>query len=256
MDYGLIGGRLGHSYSKGIHEKLADYSYELCPLTNDEFEPFMREHAFKAINVTIPYKQRVIPFLDAMDPKAEAIGAVNTIVNRDGKLTGYNTDYDGFQYTLDKHGIDVKEKKVLILGNGGAAQAVKACVRDGGAREMILVRRSHDEECISYDEVFESHTDVDIIINTSPVGMFPEVDAQPIDLKPFTKCTAVLDLIYNPLVTKLTAQAEALGMAGITGLEMLIAQAKVAVEIFLNTTIDDTKIEEIYRQMLPELSHS
>ena len=249
MDYGLIGGRLGHSYSKTIHEQLADYSYELCPLSDEEFDPFMEAHAFKAINVTIPYKQRVIPYLDALNPKAEAIGAVNTIVNRDGKLTGYNTDYDGFMYTLVKHEIDLKDKKVLILGNGGAAQAVKACVRDGGAAKTVIVRRSADEECVTYEEVYEKHTDVDVIINTSPVGMYPETDAQPIDLKPFTKCKAVLDLIYNPLVTRLTAQAESLGMAGITGLEMLVAQAKVAVEIFLGTTIDDGRIDEIYRQL-------
>ncbi|MEE3468489.1 MAG: shikimate dehydrogenase [Eubacterium sp.] len=247
MDYGLIGGRLGHSFSKEIHEKLADYTYELCPLTSEEFDPFMREHDFRAINVTIPYKQRVIPYLDALDPKAEAIGAVNTIVNREGKLTGYNTDYDGFWYTLAKHAVDLKDKKVLILGNGGAAQAVKACVRDGGAKEMLLVRRSKDDQCISYDEVYEKHTDVDVIINTSPVGMFPEVDAQPIDLIPFTQCQVVLDLIYNPIETKLTAQAKSLGMAGITGLEMLIAQAKVAVEIFLDCRIDDSRIDEIYQ---------
>jgi len=253
MNYGLIGGRLGHSYSKVIHEQLADYTYELCPLSEEEFEPFMREHAFKAINVTIPYKQRVIPFLDKLDPKAEAIGAVNTIVNRDGELAGYNTDYDGFKYTLDKHEIDLTDKKVLILGNGGAAQAVKACVRDGGAREMVLVRRSKDDECISYDEVYDKHADVDVIINTSPVGMFPEVDAQPVDLTGFSKCKAVLDLIYNPLTTKLTAQAESLGMAGITGLEMLVAQAKVAVEIFLDTTIDDGRIDEIYRRLKDDL---
>ncbi len=253
MEYGLIGGKLGHSYSKEIHEELADYTYELCPLREDEFEPFMTAHTFKAINVTIPYKQRVIPFLDELDTHAAAIGAVNTIVNRDGRLFGYNTDYHGFNYTLRQHQVDLKDKKVLIIGNGGAAQAIKACVKDGGAGEMVIVRRSADDECVSYDEVFETHTDVDVIINTSPVGMFPEVDAKPIDLTPFTDCKVVLDLIYNPLVTKLTAQAESLGMAGITGLEMLIAQAKVAVEIFLDKKIEDGKIDEIYRRMKADL---
>ena len=253
MDYGLIGGKLGHSYSKEIHEELADYSYDLCPLSDDEFIPFMEAHEFKAINVTIPYKKRVIPYLDELDKKAEAIGAVNTIVNRGGKLFGYNTDYDGFNYMLQKHGVELAGKKVLVIGNGGAAQAIKACVKDGGAAETVIVRRSSDEECVTYEEVMAGHTDCDVIINTSPVGMYPEVDAQPIDLKPFSKCEAVLDLIYNPLTTKLVAQARELGMKGITGLEMLIAQAKVAVEIFLDIQIDDARIDEIYQRMVTEL---
>ena len=250
MDYGLIGGRLGHSYSKEIHEELADYTYELGPLTEEEFAPFMEEHAFKAINVTIPYKQKVIPYLESMDAKASKIGAVNCIVNREGKLYGYNTDYDGFGYMLDKHDVDVAGKKVLVIGNGGAAQAVKACLSDRGCKEMVIVRRGHDDESITYDEVYQSHTDVDVVVNTSPVGMFPEVDASPIDLTSFEKCKAVIDLIYNPAETKLTAQAKSLGMKGVTGLEMLIAQAKVAVEIFLDTQIDDDEIEKIYKKMV------
>ncbi len=249
MDYGLIGGRLGHSYSKEIHEKLADYVYELCPLKEDEFAPFMEKHDFKAINVTIPYKQRVIPYLESMDEKASAIGAVNCIVNREGKLYGYNTDYDGFGYMLKKHGIEVAGKKVLVIGNGGAAQAVKACVRDLGCGELVIVRRGRDDESITYDEVYASHTDVDVIVNTSPVGMFPEVDETPIDLSSFDKCTAVVDLIYNPAETKLTTQAKDLGKVGVTGLEMLIAQAKVAVEIFLDKKIDDVVIDDIYQVM-------
>lgn len=250
MDYGLIGGRLGHSYSKEIHEELADYTYELCPLSETEFEPFMEKHEFKAINVTIPYKQRVIPYLEEMDAKAAKIGAVNCIVNRGGKLYGYNTDYDGFGYMLDKHGVEVEGKKVLVIGNGGAAQAVKACLYDRGCAEMVIVRRGHDGEAITYDEVYEKHTDVDVVVNTSPVGMFPDVDQTPIDLTPFEKCSAVIDLIYNPAETKLTAQAKELGKLGVTGLEMLIAQAKVAVEIFLDTAIDDGEIERIYNNWL------
>lgn len=253
MDYGLIGGKLGHSYSKEIHEELADYSYELCPLSDEEFIPFMHAHEFKAINVTIPYKKRVIPYLAELDEKAAAIGAVNTIVNRDGKLFGYNTDYDGFNYMLRKHEVQIAGKKALVIGNGGAAQAIKACIRDAGAGELVIVRRSKDEESITYDEVLDKHTDCEVIINTSPVGMYPEVDAQPIDLKPFTKCEAVLDLIYNPLTTKLVAQARELGMTGITGLEMLIAQAKVAVEIFLDKKIEDDTIDRIYQKMIPGL---
>ena len=250
MEYGLIGGRLGHSFSKEIHEELADYTYDLCPLTEEEFAPFMDSHCFSAINVTIPYKQKVIPYLSGMDARAEAIGAVNTIVNRDGELYGYNTDYFGFEYMLKKHQVDLKDKKVLVIGNGGAAQAVKACVRDAGAGEMIIVRRSQDEEAVTYEELLTSHTDCEVIINTSPVGMYPEVDASPLDLTPFTKCTVVLDLIYNPQTTKLVEQARSLGMTGVTGLEMLIAQAKYAVEYFLDTKIDEAKIDEIYQKMI------
>ncbi len=249
MDYGLIGGRLGHSYSKEIHEKLADYTYELCPLSENEFAPFMEKHDFKAINVTIPYKQRVIPYLLKMDKKAEKIGAVNCIVNRNGELYGYNTDYDGFAYMLDKHNVEVARKKILVIGNGGAAQAVKACLNDRKCREIVIVRRGKDDEAVTYDEVYAEHTDVDIIVNTSPVGMYPDVDESPIDLKPFKKCTDVIDLIYNPAETLLTAQAKKRGMLGVTGLEMLIAQAKVAVEIFLDTDISDDVIETIYQNM-------
>ena len=252
MDYGLIGGKLGHSYSKEIHEALADYSYELCPLTEEEFAPFMENHDFRAINVTIPYKQKVIPYLAGMDAGAEAIGAVNTIVNRDGKLYGYNTDYMGFDYMLKKHEVDLNGKKVLIIGNGGAAQAVKACARDAGAGQLVIVRRSRDGESVTYEELMDSHTDCEVIINTSPVGMYPDVDVSPLDLTPFQNCSAVLDLIYNPLTTVLVAQAEKLGMLGVTGLEMLVAQAKYAVEYFLDTRIDDERIDEIYQKMVKE----
>lgn len=250
MDYGLIGEKLGHSFSKEIHEKLADYTYNLCPLTKDEFKDFMKKKDFKSINVTIPYKRDVIPYLEAMDDSARAIGAVNTIVNRDGKLYGYNTDMPGFIYMVNKNKIAIKGKKVVVLGNGGAAQAIKAAVQKLEASEMIVVDVLLTEGVISYEECFEKHSDAEIIINTSPVGMFPNVDASPVDLTHFPKCQAVLDVIYNPLTTKLTAQARELGMIGVTGLEMLVAQAKYAVEIFLDTKIDDSEIDRIYREMI------
>lgn len=250
MEYGLIGEKLGHSFSKEIHEKLADYTYDLCPLTKDEFNDFMKKKDFKSINVTIPYKRDVIPYLESMDDSARAIGAVNTIVNRDGKLYGYNTDMPGFIYMVNKNNITIKDKKVVVLGNGGAAQAIKAAVRKLEAAEMIVVDVLLTEGVISYEECFEKHTDAEIIINTSPVGMFPNVDASPVDLTHFPKCGAVLDVIYNPLTTKLVAQARELGMIGVTGLEMLVAQAKYAVEIFLDTKIDESEIDCIYREMI------
>lgn len=254
MKYGLIGEKLGHSYSKIIHEMLADYTYDLCPLTKEEFKEFMRKKEFAAINVTIPYKCDVIPYLTSMDESAAAIGAVNTIVNRGGKLYGYNTDLPGFIYMTQKNGISMKGKKVVILGNGGAAQAVKAAVLKMGAKDMIVVgHRVMKEGVITYRECFDRHGNADIIVNTSPVGMYPNSDAAPVDLTHFPNCEAVLDIIYNPITTKLTAQAKSLGMKGVTGLEMLVAQAKYAVEIFLDTSIDEKKIDEIYQKLKQNL---
>lgn len=249
MDYGLIGEKLGHSLSKPIHESLADYTYDIHPLTKEEFPIFMEEKTFQAINVTIPYKKDVIPYLDSMDDNAKAIGAVNTIVNTDGKLRGYNTDFSGFEYMVLRHGVELGNKKVIVLGNGGAAQAIKAVVRKHQAAEMILVDVVEDGESISYEECYASHTDADVIINTSPVGMYPNTDASPVDLTKFPNCKAVMDVVYNPLTTKLVAQAKELGMNGVNGLEMLVAQAKYAVEIFLGTSIDEERIQEIYEKM-------
>lgn len=253
MDYGLIGEKLGHSYSKIIHEKLADYTYDLCPLSKEEFKDFMEKREFKAINVTIPYKKDVIPYLKEMDESATAIGAVNTIVNKEGNLYGYNTDMPGFIYMVNQNKIQMKDKKVVVLGNGGAAQAIKAAVQKLGAREMIVVDIVPAEGVISYDECFTHHTDADILVNTSPVGMYPKVDASPVDLTAFPHCQAVLDVIYNPITTKLVAQARELGMIGVTGLEMLVAQALYAVEIFLQNDIPEEKIQEIYEEILETL---
>ena len=248
MDYGLIGEKLGHSYSKIIHEKLADYTYDLCPLSKEEFKDFMEKREFKAINVTIPYKKDVIPYLKEMDESA-----VNTIVNKEGNLYGYNTDMPGFIYMVNQNKIQMKDKKVVVLGNGGAAQAIKAAVQKLGAREMIVVDIVPAEGVISYDECFAHHTDADILVNTSPVGMYPKVDASPVDLTAFPHCQAVLDVIYNPITTKLVAQARELGMIGVTGLEMLVAQALYAVEIFLQNDIPEEKIQEIYKGILETL---
>ena len=253
MDYGLIGEKLGHSYSKIIHEKLADYTYDLCPLSKEEFKDFMEKREFKAINVTIPYKKDVIPYLKEMDESATAIGAVNTIVNKEGNLYGYNTDMPGFIYMVNQNKIQMKDKKVVVLGNGGAAQAIKAAVQKLGAREMIVVDIVPAEGVISYDECFTHHTDANILVNTSPVGMYPKVDASPVDLTAFPHCQAVLDVIYNPITTKLVAQARELGMIGVTGLEMLVAQALYAVEIFLQNDIPEEKIQEIYKEILETL---
>ena len=252
MDYGLIGEKLGHSYSKDIHEMLADYTYDLCPLTKEEFAEFMEKKDFKSINVTIPYKRDVIPYLYEMDDNAKAIGAVNTIVNKDGKLYGHNTDFSGFMYMLKKHDIDVAGKKCLVLGDGGASKAVVAVLKKMGASEVIIVDIIKTETAITYDECFEKHTDAQFIANASPVGMYPKCDASPVDLTRFPQCEAVADVIYNPLQTKLVAQAVELGMKGVNGLEMLVAQALYAVEFFLDTKLDEEKIDEVYRKIYDE----
>lgn len=254
MEYGLIGEKLGHSYSKIIHEKLADYAYELTPLTREEFVSFMEARAFRGINVTIPYKKEVIPYLDEMDEAARAIGAVNTIVNRDGRLCGYNTDCPGFLYMMQQTGVSVAGKKALVLGTGGGSLAILAALRMAGAGPILSVSRTGKGDAITYEECARLHTDAQIIVNTTPAGMYPNVDASPMDLTPFTACEAVLDIVYNPSETKLTAQAKSLGMKAATGLSMLVAQAKYACDLFTGQTLDDTLIDTITEELQHELS--
>lgn len=250
MEYGLIGEKLGHSYSKPIHEKLADYEYKLIELNKDELDIFLKEKNFKGINVTIPYKNTVIPYLDEIDKSAKKLGAVNTIINKGNRLIGYNTDYDGFLYTLDHHKIHITGKKVIVLGNGGASKAVIAVLEDLNAREIVVVGRTLRGNTISFEECYSKHTDGQVIINCTPVGMFPKEDESPLDLSSFNSCTHVIDLIYNPSQTKLLGQASRQVIYTVNGLEMLIAQAKFAVEYFLDSKIDNSKIQEVHQELL------
>jgi shikimate dehydrogenase len=250
MRYGLIGEKLGHSYSKIIHEKLADYTYDLIPLSREEFPLFMEAKDFTAINVTIPYKQEVIPYLDELHPLAKEIGAVNTIVNKSGRFVGYNTDFYGFEYMLTHNNIRIVGKKCLILGNGGTSHTAHAVLKHLGAAEILVVSRKDSEETVSYENCYSQHTDAAVIINTTPLGMYPNMDATPLDLTTFTECEAVVDVIFNPLKTKLTLRAEDLGMKAVTGLEMLVAQAKQAIEYFLDTELEERVIDEIYQELL------
>ena len=257
MRYGLIGEKLGHSWSKIIHEQLADYTYDLIPLTKDEFIPFMEAREFKALNVTIPYKEAVIPYLDCIDDNALAMKAVNTIVNKEGKLYGYNTDYLGFIYTLDQNQIDVSGKKCIVLGNGGASKAILAALKACKAGKIVIVNRSLKEDVISYEECYEKHTDAEIIINTTPAGMYPlNLDQKPLELTRFGQCTAVVDIVYNPLQTLLLKEAAQLGMIAVNGLEMLVAQAKYAVEYFLDTQLDDTCIVSITKALTEQMKEN
>ncbi len=249
MEYGCIGEKLSHSFSKEIHACLADYDYEIREIPRGELAAFMTAHDFRAINVTIPYKQDVIPYLDEIDPIAAAIGAVNTIVNRDDRLYGYNTDFAGMSALLRRAGIDPAGKKVLILGSGGTSKTAVAVANALSAREVIRVSRTAKDDCISYEDALTAHNDAEIILNTTPCGMYPNPDNQPIDPAKFPHLIGVADAIYNPLRSRLVRQAQSLGIPATGGLYMLVAQAAVAVEHFLDTTVPEDKIEAVYRKI-------
>lgn len=239
---GLIGERLGHSFSPQIHAALADYSYETVELSPDEIGGFVRDGGFDAFNVTIPYKKAVLPFLDSISPEAARIGAVNTVVrHRDGSLHGYNTDYFGFSGMLDRLGIPVEGKKVLVLGSGGASVTVQAVLSDRGAGKVVVIGRSLEN---NYGNL-HLHSDAQIIVNTTPVGMYPNNGSAPVELARFPQCVGVLDLIYNPARTALLLDAEARGIAYINGLYMLVAQAVKAFEFFTGDVAEENMIESI-----------
>ena len=258
MKYGLIGEHLGHSFSKQIQTRIAeienvkDYDYQLVELDKEEFKEFMEKKDFTGINVTIPYKKDVIPYLDEMDESAKAIDAVNTIINVDGKLKGYNTDFGGFLYMVKAHNVHMEGKKVLIIGNGGACAAVKAVCEHENAKAIVIVSRSSDRGAIGYDEMYTSHLDADIVVNTSPVGMYPNITNAPIDVSWFHKLECVLDVVYNPILTRLCFEAQEADIKRVIGLEMLIAQAKYTFEIFENMSFDDSIIDEIKKEMLKD----
>jgi len=251
MDYGLIGERLPHSFSKEIHEKIADYDYSLKELKPEELKDFILSKNYKAINVTIPYKQAVIPFLDEISPEAQAIGAVNTIVNRDGVLCGYNTDFGGMRALIERTGVVLKYKKALILGTGGTSRTAAAVCERLGAKEIYRVSRTGREGSITYDEAYSRHADADVIINTTPCGMYPDIFGCPIDPDRFTGLSGVIDAVYNPLCTTLTLDARGRGIAAGSGLYMLVAQAVLAAELFMDQELDTVKLtnsifDEIY----------
>lgn len=248
--YGCIGKKLTHSFSKEIHARLADYAYELIELSEDEIKAFFEKKDFTAINVTIPYKQTVIPYLDNVSDIAQRIGAVNTIVNKDGVLYGYNTDYYGMQALIQRTGVKLREKKVLVLGTGGTSKTACVVAKDLNAAEIIVVSRSKKENCITYEEAIHAHADAQIIINTTPSGMYPECDGCPIDISFFAKLEGVVDAVYNPLCTNLVANAKKRGIKAECGLYMLVMQAVVAVEKFLDVEIPKETAENVFRTVL------
>ena len=241
MMYGLLGQSLGHSYSPFIHSLLGSAPYELVSLPLEELGDFLTKGDFKGLNVTIPYKKAVIPYLDHIAPAAAAIGAVNTIVRRQDGLWGYNTDYNCFLYAARQAGIGFKGKKVLVLGSGGGSAAVQAAVRDAGAAEVLTVSRTGS---LNYENVYDV-PGVEIIVNATPVGMYPNNGGRLIELSRFASCCGVMDLIYNPLKTQLILDAEQQGLKCAGGLAMLVAQAKYASDLFQGIRRPDSVIEPV-----------
>ena len=260
--YGLLGRTLGHSWSAPIHKSLGCESYRLIELEPERLEDFLRREDVGGLNVTIPYKRDVMQFCDVIDPAAEAIGSVNTLVRRDGRLYGYNTDIDGFLYMLRRAKISLVGKKVVILGSGGASLTAQAAARQEGAREIVVVSRTGPD---NYENLPQRHAGAEVLVNTTPVGMWPHVEGQPVDLRLLPNISAVADVVYNPGRTNLLLQAEELdraeadmlepqgsGMRRVRytgGLSMLVSQAKRAEELFFDKTIPDSETENIVTRL-------
>lgn len=249
MDYGCIGEKLSHSFSKEIHNALADYDYQLLELKREELKAFFTERSFKAINVTIPYKLDVIPYLDWISDEARAINAVNTIVNRNGRLYGYNTDFYGLKGLIERKVKSFKGKTVAILGSGGTSNTAFAVANSLEAEKVIKVSRKKQEGYITYDELYESYSNCEIIINTTPCGMYPKAGVAAVDVNNFPNIEAVFDAVYNPLKSKLILDAEKKGIIADGGLYMLVSQAAYAVEKFIDTTVSLEKIEEVFNKI-------
>lgn len=248
MQYGLIGKNIEYSFSKMIHEALGYYSYDLMSLDTTSFHSFMQQKNFTGINVTIPYKKDVIPYLDALDTIAQQVQAVNTIVKKNNQYIGYNTDVAGFQYLLDFHQIQLQNKKVVLLGNGGASQSIQYVLSQRQIASLIIVD-TNGTKGITYEECYQKHTDAHIIINATPVGTSPNLDDSPIQLDNFTACETVIDIIYNPMLTQFTYQAKKRGIKHVNGLEMLVAQAVYAAQLFLDKQLSANIIHELYQKL-------
>lgn len=252
FNYGLIGKKLSHSYSKDIHNKLFNTEYDLKELNEEEFSFFMKEKSFKGINITIPYKQDVMKYLDYIDEDAKLIGAVNTVINDNGILKGFNTDILGLEYVIKKANIILDNKRALILGTGGTSNTIYQLLKKHNAKTIYKVSRKDTNgiDTITYEELKNKYNEFDVIINSTPNGMYPNVYEKPMDLSIMTNLEALVDVIYNPLRTLLRLDAEKLNIKAINGLYMLVAQAVYADSIFFNKKVDETNIENIYNDLL------
>ncbi len=251
--YGLLGHPLGHSFSKEIHESITDYTYELIDLDLENFHKFMEKRDFSAVNVTIPYKQEVIPYLDHIDPMAKTIGAVNTVVNRGGSLWGYNTDAVGLKDLILRNTDSLTGKTVLILGSGGTSKTARYVAADLGAEKIYIASRhenNEDSRFITYDEIEKIADSVDVLINTTPLGMYPNPEGKAADVKVFKNLGCVIDVVYNPLRTKLVLEAKEMGIPAEGGLYMLVSQAVKAIEHFRDCEISDDVKEKAFKNVL------
>ena len=249
MIYGCIGEQLPHSFSREIHEAIGGYAYELREIAPDRLDAFMAERSFRAVNVTIPYKQAVMAHLSWLSDTARAIGAVNTVVNREGLLYGYNTDFDGLSRLIRRLGLDLRGKNILILGTGGTSRTALYTARTLGAARIERVSRTARGGALTCEQALQ-RVDTDVIINTTPCGMFPHRDELPIALEGFPRLSGVIDAIYNPLRSRLVLSARSRGVPAEGGLYMLVAQAVRASEIFLGTRYPDGLTDEIYGKIL------
>ena len=246
LEFGLLGEHLGHSFSPAIHKQLGGYDYQLVELPPDQVGPFLQKGNFRGLNVTIPYKKTVMAYCRELSPAAERIGSVNTIVRKaDGSLYGDNTDYDGFRYLLQSAGAQVRGKKVLVLGSGGASLTVRAVLTDLGAGDVVTISRRGPDNYGNLDR----HRDAEYIVNATPVGMYPDTGISPVDLDQFPRCKGVFDLIYNPAKTQFLLDGQRRGMLWANGLGMLVAQARAAAERFLDVPISEERVAEITADM-------
>ena len=243
--FGLLGRKLGHSWSPQIHTLLCGYEYGLHEVEPEALAAFLEKTDLAGMNVTIPYKKDVVPFCAELSAAAKAIGSVNTLVRRENGWYGDNTDYAGFVAMTEQCGVDVRGRKALVFGTGGASLAVLAALRDMGADPIVNISRSGPE---NYENL-SRHADGEILVNTTPLGMYPNIGASPVDLRDFPACKAVLDVVYNPLRTKLLLDAEALGIPHAGGLTMLVAQARRSAEQFGDTSIPDSRVAEIVKTL-------
>lgn len=251
MKCGLLGKKLGHSYSPEIHSHLGDYSYELFEKEPEALAGFLINGDFSGINVTIPYKKSVIPYCSELTETAARLGAVNTIVKRsDGTLLGHNTDYFGFRSMVEQSGLVPKGKKCLVLGSGGASVTVQAVLKEMGA-EVIVISRTGTN---NYNNL-HLHRDASIIVNTTPVGMYPHNEESPISLDGFDKLEGVLDLIYNPARTRLLMDAQDRGLVAVNGLWMLVAQAKESAEYFTGHPISNSVLPKIHAALCRKMQN-
>ena len=244
MEYGLIGSNLTHSFSKYLHEEFLNTKYELKSLNKDELDLFFKKKDFKGINVTLPYKKEVIKYLDEVDEIVKRTNTCNCIINKDNKLVGYNTDYYGFKFLIEENDIIIENRKIAILGSGGTFSTIKALMNDLNAKEVYCISRNKKEDTYTYEELYD--LGIDVLINATPVGMYPENFESNINLDKFNDLKVVIDVIFNPLRTKLVLDAKKRGIKAVGGLEMLVFQGVKANELFLNKVYSYEEIRSIY----------